>query len=142
MSYTIQVRMKKAGKERRGTVPVPITLSGRPDTLRELLVALVEQGVEEYNARRDEGKLLGYLTGEEIAERAEAGKVSFGFRGGNDAEHDPAVENALQCFEDGIYHVFAGKEELTELDGKIPWGSPGEQEPVFTLIRLTMLAGR
>ena len=109
----------------------------RPDTLREMLVALVTQGVEEYNARRDDGKLLGYLTAEQIEEKAGTGKVSFGFRNGSDAEADPAVENALQCFQDGIYRVFAGQRELTELEERIPW----EEEPVFTLIRLVMLAG-
>ncbi len=137
MSETIYVRMKKPGRERRGTKPVPIVLEQRPDTLREMLVALVTQGVEEYNARRDDGKLLGYLTAEQIEEKAGTGKVSFGFRNGSDAEADPAVENALQCFQDGIYRVFAGQRELTELEERIPW----EEEPVFTLIRLVMLAG-
>lgn len=137
MSYTIYVRMKKSTRERRGTEPVPIVLTERPETLRELLTALVTQGVKDYNERRDEGKLLGYLTAEQIEEKAGEGKVSFGFRNGSDARTEPAVENALQCFADGIYHVFAGERELTELDEAIPW----EDGLVFTLIRLVMLAG-
>lgn len=52
------------------------------------------------------------------------------------------MENALQCFEDDIYRVFVGDEELTELEQAIPWGQGGNgEEPVFTFIRLTMLSG-
>ena len=50
---------------------------------------------------------------------------------------DKAVENTLQCFEDGIYRVFAGEEELTALSDAIPW----KDDIVFTFIRLTMLSG-
>ena len=47
------------------------------------------------------------------------------------------MENAIQCFEDGIYRIFAGERELAKLNEAIPW----QEETVFTLIRLTMLAG-
>ncbi len=74
---------------------------------------------------------------EEIAGQALSGKVSFGVHNGGTADPAKAVENTLQCFEDGIYRVFAGEEELTELDGEILW----KEDLVFTLIRLTMLSG-
>ena len=138
MSFTIYVRMKKLGKQRnRDTDPVPFLLDQKPETLKELLTGLTELLVKEYNARKDEGQMLSFLTKEEIVDQAMRGKVSFGLRSGGDADVKEAVENTIQCFEDGIYRVFAGEEELTELSDTIPW----TDNMVFTLIRLTMLSG-
>lgn len=138
MSYTIYVRMKKLGKQKSaGLQPVPYDLEEKPGTVRELLTALTVLGVKQYNARKDEGQLLAYLTREEIAKQASRGKITSGLRGGADASQDQAVENTLQCFEDGIYRVFAGETELTALTEAIPW----TEDMVFTFIRLTMLAG-
>lgn len=138
MSYTIYVRMKKLGKQKNaGLQPVPYDLEEKPGTVRELLTALTVLGVKQYNARKDEGQLLAYLTREEIAKQASRGKITSGLRGGADASQDQAVENTLQCFEDGIYRVFAGETELTALTEAIPW----TEDMVFTFIRLTMLTG-
>ncbi len=136
--YTIHVRMKKLGKERRGgTEPAAYALPKRPESVRELILALVELGVREYNERKDTGQLLPYLTKEEIKEKAAAGKVAFGLRGGNDADLKTAQENAVQCFLDGLYRIFADDTELTKLDGELPLSG----ETVFTFIRLAMLSG-
>ena len=138
MSFTIQVRMKRIGKQKKEDLrPVPFVLERKPETVKELLVLLTRLLVQEYNARKDEGQLVQYLTREEIKEKASAGKVSFGLRGGEDGDPEAAAENALQCFADGIYRVFYGEEELEKIDGEIPW-KDGE---VFTFIRLTMLSG-
>ena len=138
MSFTIYVRMKKPGKGMcKELAPTPFEVGQRPETLGELLTALTELGVKDYNARKDEGQILPFLTREEIAGQALRGKVSFGVHNGGTADPAKAVENTLQCFEDGIYRVFAGEEELTELDGEILW----KEDLVFTLIRLTMLSG-
>lgn len=138
MSYTIYARMKKIGKQKTADIlPVPFELDARPETVRELLSGLTRLGVRQYNARKDEDQILSYLTGEEIAAQAARGKVSLGLRGGKDAVEEEAVKNTLQCFEDGIFRVFAGEKELTAPDETIPW----KTEPVFTFIRLTMLSG-
>lgn len=138
MSFTIYVRMKKLGKQKSADLqPVPFVLDGKPRTARELLVSLTRLGVRQYNERKDEGKILAYLTREEIAGQAARGKVSSGLRGGADAVEDKAVENTIQCFEDGIYRVFAGEQELTALSDVILW----TDDMIFTLIRLTMLSG-
>lgn len=138
MSFTVYVRMKKLGKQKGGDLqPVPFTLEKRPDTLRELLAGLTELGVRAYNARKDEGQVLAFLTKDEIDSQAARGKVSFGLRGGGDAVAEEAIENTIQCFEDGIFRVFAGEEELTELTDALPW----TEDLVFTFVRLTMLAG-
>ena len=115
MSFTIYVQMKKLGKQRAANLqPVPYTLAQKPDSVRELLTALTQLGVKQYNERKEEGKILSWLTKEEIT-----------------------VENTIQCFEDGIYRVFAGETELTALTDAIPW----TEDIVFTFVRLTMLAG-
>ncbi len=83
MSFTIQVRMKRIGKQKKEDLrPVPFVLERKPETVKELLVLLTRLLVQEYNARKDEGQLVKYLTREEIKEKASAGKVSFGLRGG------------------------------------------------------------
>ncbi len=138
MSFTVYVRMKKLGKQKSADLqPVPFVLEESPGTLRELLTALTRLGVKQYNARKDEGQILSYLTKDEIAAQAARGKIASGLRGGADAMEEPAVENTIQCFEDGIYRVFAGDDELISLSDAIPW----TDDLVFTLIRLTMLAG-
>lgn len=138
MSFTINVRMKKPGQRAgRELPPVPFDLGKRPETVRELLLSLTEVCVEDYNARKDEGQLLPFLTEKEISQQAERGKISFGVHGGGIADLQKAAENTIQCFEDGIYRVFAGDEELTGLDEKISW----REDLIFTFIRLTMLSG-
>lgn len=136
--YTIQVQMRQAGS-RRSTVITPISyeLPRKPNTVQELLTLLGKTGAEAYNAREDKGQILSCLTKQQIEAKAETGKISFGLRNGKAADPDKAAETALQCFEDGIFRVFANQTELTRLDQEIPW----DPEPVFTLIRLTMLAG-
>lgn len=143
MGFTIYARMKRAGKQNREELmPVPFELKRRPETVRELLVLLVQQSVREYNVRKDEGQTLNYLTKTQIEGQASAGKISFGVHGGNLANEEEAAENALQCFEDGIYRVFAGDMELTEMEQAIPWECDGGGgELIFTFIRLTMLSG-
>lgn len=140
MPYTIYARMKRAGKQKKeDLLPVPFSLERRPDTVRELLTELVRLSVGQYNERRDDGRLLPWLTRESIGDQTLAGKVSFGTRGGSDADPDRAVESAISCFEDGIYRVFDGEEELTDLEQALSWDEEGQR--VFTFIRLTMLSG-
>lgn len=137
-SFTVYTRVKKVGKQKKEGLEITShVLDGKPETLRELITALVETGVRGYNERQDKGQLVSCLTKGEIAQKAETGKISFGLHEGNAAGMGEAVANAIQCFEDGIYRIFAGDEELTELEGQIPW----REEIVFTLIRLTMLSG-
>ena len=138
MSFTIYVRMKKPGRGMsRDLPPVPFVLEERPETVRRLLLDLTELGVRDYNARKDEGQLLPFLTREEIAGQAVRGKIAFGAHSGEKADLNKAAENTVQCFLDGIYRIFAGEEELAGLEDEIPW----KDGLVFTFIRLTMLSG-
>lgn len=135
----IHVNMKSIGRRKASVKPAVIEIKGRPSTLRELILALVEAGVEEYNRRAEDSKWLTYLTEKEIDEKAQTGKIGFGINyGGKKAALPAAQTNAIQCFEDGIYRIFQGNEPLEALDTPILIG----EETVFTFVRLTMLAGR
>lgn len=138
MKVTIYVRMKRLGRQRsRQLQVVPFALDHKPKTLQELLIALTELGVKDYNARKEEGQLLPFLTREQMADQAARGKISFGVYNGEKADLNKAIENTVQSFEDGIYRVFAGEEELKNLSDEIPW----KEDLVFTFVRLTMLSG-
>ncbi len=135
----INVNLKSIGKRKASVKPAIIEIKGHPSTLRELILAVVETGVEEYNRRVENSELLTYLTKEEIDEKAQAGKVGFGINyGEKKAALLAAQENAIQCFEDGIYRIFQDEEPLETLETPILI----TEETVFTFVRLTMLAGR
>ena len=135
----INVNLKSIGKRKASVKPAIIEIKGHPSTLRELILAVVETEVEEYNRRVENPELLSYLTREEIDEKAQAGKVGFGVNyGEKKAELSAAQENAIQCFEDGIYRIFQDGEPLETLESPILI----TEDTVFTFVRLTMLAGR
>ena len=139
MSFTVYFKMKKLGKQKSVDLqPVPFILEERPVTLRELLIALTKLGVQQYNARKDEGQILSYLTKDEIAAQAVRGKIASGLRGGADAVEEQAVENTIQCFEDGIYRIFLNDRALENLEERLTI----TEKDSFTFVRLTMLAGR
>ena len=135
----INVNLKSMAKRKHSVKPVIYEISGHPSTVRELIYAVTQAGVEEYNQRMESPELLRYLTSEEIDDKAQAGKISFGVNyGEKKADIAKAQENAIQCFEDGIYRIFLDEEPLEILDEKIQI----TEESVFTFVRLTMLAGR
>ncbi len=96
-------------------------------------------GAEQCEQKGTDVQVLPFLTKEEVEERAETGKVAFG-RIYSEKKADPvkAVENALQCFEDGLVRVFQNEEELEQLDAAMQI----REGDLFTFIRLTFLARR
>ena len=135
----IKVNLKSIGKRKQSVEPVIYEIQGTPGTVRELILAVTQTGVREYNERMESSELLRYLTKEEIEDQAQAGKIAFGVNyGEKKAQLSEAQENAIQCFEDGIYRIFLDEEPLEDLDTEISI----TEENVFTFVRLTMLAGR
>lgn len=135
----IKVNLKSIGKRKQSVEPVIYEIQGTPHTVRELILAVTQSGVREYNERMEASELLRYLTKEEIENEAQAGKITFGVNyGEKKAQLSEAQENALQCFEDGIYRIFLEEEPLENLETEISI----TEENVFTFVRLTMLAGR
>ncbi len=135
----IKVNLKSIGKRRSTVQSYEYEIIGRPSSVRELILAVTERGVSDYNKKRESQELLCCLTKEEMEDRAVTGKISFGFHyGEKGAELEEARENAIQCFEDGIYRVFMDGRPLESLDETICI----TENQVFTFVRMTMLAGR
>lgn len=138
----IIVNIKHMGKRKKSVEPRTYRLLTTPSTVRELILAVVEAGVREYNERLEEqgaGELIKCLTKQEIEDKAESGKVSLGvLYGEKKTDLKQAQDNAIQCFEDGIYRIFLDDRPLEDLDEKLGKGSDG----IFTFVRLTMLSGR
>lgn len=137
----IKVTLKSIGKRKQSIEPVSYEIQGRPSTVRDLILAVTEAGVAAYNSNADSSELLPHLTltKEEIEDQAQAGRISFGVNyGGKKADLQEAQENAIQCFEDGIYRIFMDGEPLEKLEDTIHI----TEQSVFTFVRLTMLAGR
>ena len=135
----IKVNIKHMGKKKKSVEPKIYQLMSAPSTVKELILAVTQAGVEDYNLRQENKELLTCLTRQEIEDKAEAGKISFGtIYGDRKADLKEAQDNAIQCFEDGIYRIFLDNRPLESLDEPIEITG----KTVFTFVRLTMLAGR
>lgn len=135
----VLVNMKKLGSRRNSITQVPYELEPVPTTVRELIIQMVSICVHDYNTRMESQELLKNLSQAEMEDKAAAGKISFGVNyGEKKAEEDKAIANALQCFEDGIFRIFCGTEQLQQLEDTITL----TEESELTFVRLTMLAGR
>ncbi len=135
----IQVNLKQISKRRQSVVPQTCIIEGTPATVRDLILALTDTGVAQYNQNMENAALLTCLTKQEIDDQAQSGKVSFGINYGDQkADLQKARDNAIQCFEDGIYRIFLDDEPLESLDAPIKI----TKESTFTFVKLTMLSGR
>lgn len=134
----INIQMKTPGKRRPILEGVPYEISDAVKTLRDLLAELVKIEVERYNQKGVDMQLLPFLSQEELKEQAAVGKVGFGrIYSEKKADVARAVENATQCFEDGLVRVFLGERELGQLDEEIGL----KEGDGLTFIRLTFLTG-
>ncbi len=138
----IKVNVKQLGKRKASVVPVSYDLPLGADgffTVRELITELVKSGVAQYHEKSEQPELLKCLTREEIDDKAQSGKISFGAAYSEKrADTAHAVGNAIQCFEDGIYRIFLNDRALEDLEERLTV----TKSDTFTFVRLTMLAGR
>ena len=115
-------------------IDVNVTLS----TSNKLVEYIVRRNVDDYNNKAVDAPLFPYLTGDQLANSVKTGKTGFNDRKNDKAQDvDEAVQNALSCFNDGLFRLFindveAGYSENIRL-------ADGDE---ITFIRLTMLAGR
>lgn len=134
----IKVNTKSIGRLRPKIHQTELELENAPTDTRSLICETVEACVRSFRYRAD-NEILPVLTDGQIADMAEQGKISFGeVYGEKDIDAEAAKENAIQCFEDGIYRVFIGNRQLTRLDEKTELDEKSE----LTFVRLTMLSGR
>ena len=135
----IYINMKAAGSRKPALVKTPYEIPDSVSTVKELLKSLVEIEVERYNQRNADDTFIKYLTEAQIEEQAETGKVGFGkVYSEKKPNLEKSVENALQCYQDGLVRVFRNGQELKQLEETVHF-EPGDE---ITLIRLTFLAGR
>ncbi len=135
----IKVNIKQLGKKKNKIAEVPFSLQNSPHTVAELIIESVRVCVGEYNSRVDKGGTTAPLLTENINDMSEIGKIAFGINyGGKRADETKAIENAFQSYEDGLYRIFIGDDEVGKLSDSI---NLNENDSV-TFIRLTMLTGR
>lgn len=135
----VKIYVKKLGKNRPKAVPITYDYPASIHTVKDLLKETVRINLEAYKKGSQDTDIARVLTKEEIEDQAESGKIAFGIHyNTKEAEFETAVENAWQCFEDGITALFVDGERLENLE--TPVGLHEESE--LTFIRLTMLAGR
>ena len=135
---TVFISAKQIKKRGDQVAAVPYILREAPATLRQLIAMLVTDGVERYNRRIQGNQEPTVVTGEQLADMSQVGKIAFGIPfGGKAAELEPALETAFQGFEDGLYRVFLGEAEMESLDA--PLGL--HEGDTITIIRLVMLTG-
>lgn len=110
-------------------------------TLENLLKLVVQQQVEEFNAKSFELEDEDYTkipTDNYLNILTDTGKVGFGsIYNLKKADLKKAQNNAVRAFEDGMFAVFYNDEQLESLEQTIDLGL----QHTFTFIRLTFLAG-
>ena len=135
---TIYLKVKALSKRKPIIAGIPFEISENITTANALIEYIVRQNVEEYNNRPVDADILPYLTDEDLESGSHIGKIGFSDRKSeNKQDADHAVKNALTCFEDGIFRLFIGDEEIG-INDNISIKNGDE----VTFIRLTMLAGR
>lgn len=135
----IYINMKTVGSRKPLLAKTLYEIPDSVSTVGELLKSLVEIEVERYNQRKADDKLINYLTEAQIEEQAVVGKVGFGrVYSDKKPNMEKAVENALQCYQDGLVRIFRNEQELEQPEETVHFASGDE----ITLIRLTFLTGR
>lgn len=136
----VKVNLKQIGQRKQKIAPVDFEYSAPPKTVRELIQFTVEICVNAYNERVRAGtENTKPLNEQQITDMAEVGKIAFGINyGEKEQDLDKAKDNALQSFEDGLYRIFSGENELEGLDTPVSLN----EGDTLTFIKLTMLAGR
>lgn len=138
-SVNVRINVKGIAKKKPRIEVQVLPLEASISNVGQLLEAVVRHSVREYNARKSHGDILTVLGREEIEDRAETGKIGFGVNYGNKkAAISKAVENALQCFTDGLVVVFVDGEKKTDLKDVVVMTEGME----LTFVKLSMLAGR
>ena len=148
----IRINVKGASRKKAAIIQMTCDYPDRQMTVEEFLEETVRQNVRDYNARKDAAEILRLFSNEDgknrplneqfeehIQNSAASGKVAYGDpMDSRKADEEKAVENALQCFDDGMVALFADGVRYTEREEKIALKELSE----VTFIRLTFLAGR
>lgn len=132
----LTLQLKRLGKKKIHLLEFEI--EKQPQTLKELIEQCVKSEVKRYNEKREEIKLMSFLSPKDIQEQSETGKIGFGDLENRElAQVDEAIANALLAFEDGLFVVFVDDEEIKSFEQSIAL----KPDSVIAFIRLTFLTG-
>ncbi len=135
----VKITVKQAGRRKNYLTEKELSITDVPSTLRQLITEIVRLTVNEYNSRPVGSFILHYLSPEDINIQSQTGKVGFGERKHKgQTDEVKAIAAAILAFEDGLYRVFIGEEEVTALDDVLILNNA----EVLTFVRFTMLSGR
>lgn len=142
----ILFEQKKPGRTRQAVAPIEVYIEGKPETVGELIEATVRSVVSAYNCRAsaapedmDSDTGGAVMDNRRLADLAESGRVAFGIvYNRRQQDLDKAVDNALQCYDDGLFRVFLNGQPLDGRDTSIKL----KDGDTLTVVRLTLLAGR
>ena len=135
----IRINVKGASRKKPAILQKVEEYPDREMTVEEFLAETVRRTVREYNEKKDAGEILRLFSAEALADKASAGKVSYGDpMDDRKADAEKAVVNALQCFDDGIVALFVDGVRYQKREERLPLREQSE----VTFIRLTFLAGR
>lgn len=135
----IYASVKSVGKRRPVLEKVLYEIPDDVKSVKAFISEIVRIEVEKYNAKGTDMQIIPFLTKEELEDQAEIGKVGFGrIYSDKKADLQKAIENALQCYEDGLVRIFQNEEELGGLEDEVIIGA-GD---CFTFMKFVFLAGR
>lgn len=135
----IYASVKSVGKRRSVLEKVPYEISDEVKNVKAFISEIVRIEVEKYNAKGTDMQIIPFLTREELEDQAETGKAGFGrIYSDRKADLQKAIENAIQCYEDGLVRIFQNEEELGGLEDEVVIG----EGDCFTFMKFVFLAGR
>ena len=134
------IRVKQPGRKHAliNDKKILVESIGDNPVAKDLIAAVVQQQVNEYNSKPHEVNLVPFLTDAAISEQESTGKIGFGsIYSETKADAAKAVAVALQAFEDGLFALFINDDEITSLTNPITLNP----NTIITFVRLTFLAG-
>ena len=135
----LKINVKKFSRKQNEIAQIELDYPVGMENVRDLLAETVKLMVAEYQSRMERKEVLTVLTKQDIEDKSQSGKISFGI---NYGEKRPDLEKSIQaaweCFEDGIVVLFIDGEPAEEIDAKLSLQEGSE----LTFVRMTPLAGR
>ena len=122
----IKISVRSASRKQAAVTWRTADYPDRPMTVGDFLAETVRTNAREYNERKDATELLRLFLRNQNEESLE------------EKLNGTAVENALQCFDDGMVALFADGVRYTRREDLIPL----KEESEVTFVRLVFLAGR
>jgi hypothetical protein len=142
----INIKIKQASKRRLilDKQQIEIAKLGESPSLQDLIIAVVRQQVNAYNAKTSDigptvipwGSAMNFLSPSFIEDKATVGKVSFGsVYNSQKADFDKSIQIAIEAYIDGLYAVAIDNTIVQNLHDIIQI----DESSTLTFIKLTLL---